>query len=328
MSITKLDDGRYRVDIRPAGRNGRRVRKIFDRKAEASAFEKYTLVNAQKNEWAGKKRDRRTLMELLNLWWEYHGKTREHGEKEKKRLINTIAGLGNISISALTRRDILRYRATRLDDDIKATSINREIYTLSGMLTQLAEIGEFSGENPIRGLGALPELIQEMSFLSKCEIAALLNALTGDARLVALVALSTGGRWTEVVSLKRSRIVNCRITYLKTKNGKRRTVPISEELENEILSSASGQLFDVDYRKFCEVLKQIKPDIPPNQATHILRHTFASHFMMNGGNIIALQQILGHASITQTMIYAHLSPDYLQNAIAMGPLAGGLTISV
>ncbi|CDH20988.1 hypothetical protein XBKQ1_2880003 [Xenorhabdus bovienii str. kraussei Quebec] len=29
--------------------------------------------------------------------------------------------------------------------------------------------------------------------------------------------------------------------------------------------------------------------------------------MMNGGNIIALQQILGHASITQTMAYAHLA---------------------
>jgi site-specific recombinase XerD len=47
------------------------------------------------------------------------------------------------------------------------------------------------------------------------------------------------------------------------------------------------------------------------------RHTFASHFMMNGGNIIALQQILGHASIQQTMAYAHLAPDYLQNAVTL-----------
>ncbi|HAX5046992.1 TPA: hypothetical protein JZG23_004987, partial [Escherichia coli] len=51
-----------------------------------------------------------------------------------------------------------------------------------------------------------------------------------------------------------------------------------------------------------------------------------SHFMMNGGNIIALQQILGHASINQTMVYAHLSPDYLQNAVALNPLAGGTSL--
>lgn len=43
------------------------------------------------------------------------------------------------------------------------------------------------------------------------------------------------------------------------------------------------------------------------------------------GNIIALQQILGHASIQQTMVYAHLSPDYLQNAIALNPIAGAVS---
>ncbi|CEE94202.1 Int (fragment) [Xenorhabdus nematophila str. Anatoliense] len=48
-----------------------------------------------------------------------------------------------------------------------------------------------------------------------------------------------------------------------------------------------------------------------------------NHFMMNGGNIIALQQILGHASITQIMAYANLSPDYLQHAIILNPLKGG-----
>lgn len=43
---------------------------------------------------------------------------------------------------------------------------------------------------------------------------------------------------------------------------------------------------------------------------HALRHTFASHFIMNGGSLVALQQILGHSTIEMTMIYAHLSPSY------------------
>lgn len=38
MAIKKLEDGRYEVDIRPNGRNGKRIRRKFDRKHEAQAF--------------------------------------------------------------------------------------------------------------------------------------------------------------------------------------------------------------------------------------------------------------------------------------------------
>jgi integrase len=53
---------------------------------------------------------------------------------------------------------------------------------------------------------------------------------------------------------------------------------------------------------------------------HDLRHTFASHFIMNGGNILALQRILGHTSLAMTMRYAHLAPDHLQDAVRLGPI--------
>ena len=44
---------------------------------------------------------------------------------------------------------------------------------------------------------------------------------------------------------------------------------------------------------------------------HLLRHTFASHYIMKGGNILTLQHILGHSDIKMTMLYAHLAPDFL-----------------
>ena len=41
-----------------------------------------------------------------------------------------------------------------------------------------------------------------------------------------------------------------------------------------------------------------------------LRHTFASHWMMNGGDLYVLKDILGHKSVAMTQRYAHLSPAY------------------
>ena len=59
----------------------------------------------------------------------------------------------------------------------------------------------------------------------------------------------------------------------------------------------------------------------PGQMTHILRHTFASHYLMAGGDILGLQRILGHSSITMTMRYAHLSPGHLESALRLSPRA-------
>ncbi|AXB06728.1 tyrosine-type recombinase/integrase [Aeromonas caviae] len=86
-----------------------------------------------------------------------------------------------------------------------------------------------------------------------------------------------------------------------------------------------GPLFrDLDYLLVRDVLKTVAPDLPAGQAVHVFRHTFASHFMMSGGNILALQKILGHHNIQQTMTYAHFAPDYLSDAVRFNPLENPL----
>lgn len=326
MSIKKLEGGQYVVDVWPRGRNGKRIRRRFEKKQEAVLFERYVLANADKKEWLGASVDRRTLSELLDTWWLLYGQTQENGEIEKRHLNKTIRALGDPAVNRLNKRMIAQHRSQRLEDGISAATINRDIYRLSGMFSTLIKLEEFRKENPCKGLEPLKEAPPAMTYLAKSEISKLLDTLTGDDRRVALLCLSTGARWGEGSTLRGEQVNHGRVTFLKTKNGKKRTVPISEELEKEIKTSDTGPLFKVDYENFCERLRLVKPDLPRGQATHVLRHTFASWFMMNGGNIIALQQILGHASIQQTMVYAHLAPDYLQHAVTLNPLGGGLMV--
>jgi integrase len=55
---------------------------------------------------------------------------------------------------------------------------------------------------------------------------------------------------------------------------------------------------------------------------HDLRHTFASHFIMRGGSLKDLQEILGHKSMTMTLRYAHLTQEHKKKAV---DLLNGLT---
>jgi integrase len=98
-------------------------------------------------------------------------------------------------------------------------------------------------------------------------------------------------------------------------------VPIAKELYEEIIKPTSGALFEECYTPFCYILKtKLGISLPSGQASHVLRHTFASHFMMNGGNILVLRDVLGHADISMTMRYAHFAPDPLSEAITRNPL--------
>jgi len=116
-----------------------------------------------------------------------------------------------------------------------------------------------------------------------------------------------------------------KIQYARTKSGKTRAVPIATDLEEQIKShhkehGQEDRIFGSAWSAFCEGIERASIALPEGQMTHVLRHTFASHFMMNGGNILALQKVLGHASLTMTMRYAHLAPDHLQEAVSLNPL--------
>ena len=325
MSIKKLDDGRFEVDIRPQGTSGRRVRRRFSKKTEAQAFEKYVLVNYHDKDWLEKPDDKRCLSQLVELWWSYSGRGLAQGENYRKRLERITKQLGDPRAYMLSRKFLSEYRSKRIQSGIKTSTVNRDLALISSVFRTLIEVDEFHGDNPIHNLKKLRLQNNEMAFLEDDEIGTLLESLEGDERRVAVLCLNTGARWGEASKLKAEHIINNRVTFIETKTGPRRTVPISQEVTDYVLTRKSGRLFNADYARAREILKAVKPNLPKGQALHVLRHTFATHFMSNGGNIITLQRILGHKSIEQTMVYAHFAPDYLTDAIRYNPLKGSST---
>lgn len=152
-----------------------------------------------------------------------------------------------------------------------------------------------------------------------------------------MIALNTGLRRGEMIALEhhqvdieRNQIFVCqhwcpveKRILPDTKSGQCRYVTIPPMLRPvllqllqkpgpRLLTQHSGKpvSYAVLYKWFREAIersgvKRIRP--------HDMRHTFASHHMMAGGDLYDLKELLGHSSITQTEQYAHLSPTHLQD---------------
>lgn len=321
MTISKLDSGMYLVDVRPQGRNGKRIRKRFGTKGEAQQYERWAIATQNNKDWLDKPTDRRTLVEFIELWWKYKGQSLKSGAQAKLHLLNIAQAVGNPLASKMTKAMFSDYRAEQLKRGLKPATVNKYQKLLSGVFTTLIKAGQYKDVNPMKGIDLLSKNQSVMTFLAQDQIHTFLNALNGDDLKAARLCLATGARWSEAATLARSAVIKHKVTFFNTKNGLNRTVPISQSLYDEIMAGDGKRLFPgVNYLNVRRVLKSVIPDLPDGQATHVMRHTFASHFMMNGGNILTLQKILGHSSIVQTMAYAHFSPDYLNDAVRLNPL--------
>ncbi|AXF77489.1 tyrosine-type recombinase/integrase [Erwinia tracheiphila] len=321
MSIKKLEDGRFEVDVRPRGRNGKRIRKKFDRKADAHCYERSIIARYQNNDYLNRPADKRRLSEFIETWWMLLGRNLPYAKYRLSTVNGICRDMNDPMMYQIDSRCLIDYRCLRLENGIKASTINHDLFALSGIFKAMGAIDEFYGENHVATLAPLREVKSEMSYLTENEINTLLGSVKGDYYRIAVLCLATGARWGEAYGLKAEHIIHNNVMFPHTKNGKKRVVPVSQEVADIVKTHESGRLFKVSYSRFRKMMKAAKPNLPKGQAAHALRHTFATHFMMKGGNIITLQRILGHADVSQTMTYAHFSPDYLADAVSFNPLS-------
>lgn len=328
MTIKKTSSG-WLVDVQPGGRGFKRFRKTLPTKAEALAFEAWLKTKiTQAPEWAPAKRDLRRLSDLVSIWHQQHGVNLRAGNTFS-RLNNLCAALGDPVADQFKADLFAEYRARRLEEGISANNLNREHAYLRAVFNELRRLGHWKGENPLSSIRQFKISERELAYLSLEQIRGLLAELekgrNADALLITKVCLSTGARWSEAEGLRVSQVRDGQVHFSGTKSGKNRSVPVDDgllvELERVGAVSVSGRLFKPGYEAFRVGVNGAGLDLPKGQLTHVLRHTFASHFMMNGGNILVLQKLLGHSSLAMTMRYAHLAPGQLQEAKTLNPLA-------
>lgn len=325
MTITKKDNG-WLVDIQPGGRGNKRYRKTLPTKGEALRWKAFIEnKNIKTPDWQPDKKDTRRLDELLEIWYDLHGKTLKAHKDMYSRLLWISKRLNNPFVYTISPDLFSEYRRQRLADGLSANSMNREHAYLKSAFNELIRIGQWKKENPVEKVRLLKIDERDLTYLTKEEIKRLMEAIRSaeskDLLLVVSICLATGARWSEAINLKRENVRNGIINYSGTKSGKFRAVPIPDTLERAIIEHkpAEERLFSNCIQAFRRAVIRAGLSLPDGQSSHVLRHTFASHFMMNGGNILTLQKILGHQSLTMTMRYAHLSPEHLEEAKTFSP---------
>jgi integrase/recombinase XerD len=180
--------------------------------------------------------------------------------------------------------------------------------------------------------GALPDV------LSGDEVERLLQTACGNDRLDlrdrAMLELlyATGLRVSELVNLKITD-VNLMAGYLTTtgKGSKERFVPVGDAareavrnyLESERLRPGKENRFlflsrlgqPMTRQAFWNIVKKraLQAGIRKEISPHTLRHSFATHLLANGADLRSVQMMLGHADLSTTQIYTHVSDERLKN---------------
>ena len=229
---------------------------------------------------------------------------------------------------------IRQYLSKRLAN-VKPSTVNRDLSMLKSMFNRAIEWGMLHGANPTRGIKKIPEKNNRCRWLTEDEQDVLLSHCKGVTRVIVVIALKTGMRWSEIIHLKWQQSPNS--NYIDFENGtifiheslakseKSRYIPLSNAVRwalREVPKHPGHEyiFLNPDTNKPLGSIKQsfktaMKKAEIQDFRFHDLRHTFASQLVRNSVDLYVVQKLLGHATPKMTQRYAHLKADQLKDAI-------------
>jgi integrase len=319
---------------------GKRKRVAFALKKEAEAYLGKVLASKKERRYHDvfdvKKETLTTFKELADKYVENFGDQRAFNTSKRYLLPIILKTFGDKRLSEITYLYLETYRnrrkatPTRVNKARSDASVNREMALISHMLAKAVE-WEMLETSPFKKGKSLifKENNHRLRFLDEAEVKALLDAChLPHLRAIVQVALLTGMRKGELLSLKWEQIRHSLIYLTETKGNKARQIPVNNRLDQVFKELRWTNQLKSEF-VFCDGQGRrfVKIDGGFNAACrragiqdfrfHDLRHTFASHLVMEGVNLKAVQELLGHADLKMTMRYAHLSKGHLQEAVAM-----------
>ncbi len=324
--------GRF-LEKSPPGRrrqknyNGERVREGVStnkREAEKVLMQRLTAIYENKHPVLRKRKNKKIKFATFAEKYitDYSKSNKKSYKCDIARLKALIPYFGDFYIADIKSSHIAEYRKLRLqqeakncDKPISPATVNREVILLKSMLKKASK---WEGVDlKIIDLDLTTEEHREC-ILSRNEIGLLVANAEPPLKHVILVGLNTGMRKAEIhnlewgnVNLEQNFIT---VTAQEAKNKKIRRIPINGSLRKLFLKlnltrNGNRYVFEnpvtdkpyADLKRGWQSLLE-EADIK-NMRFHDLRHTYASHFLMNGGDIYTLKEILGHKDITTTSRY-------------------------
>jgi integrase len=256
--------------------------------------------------------------------------------------VHLVPAFGRRRLDGIGPADVEAYKAAKLREGQKAKSVNNHLCVLRKLLNLAVEWGELPHAPRVKQLRVAHG---DFQFLTFEETPRFLRTAAPEWRAFVTTALKTGLRVGELLALRWEDLdlVAGRIVVRRTlwrdqegtpKGGRTREVPLSDDA---IATLKAHRHLKGPY-VFCEAsgarlthsrVKDVVPwtcskaGLAKRLTTHDLRHTFASHLVMRGASLKAVQELLGHETIEMTLRYSHLTPDVKREAVRLLDGPGG-----
>lgn len=330
---------RYRARIRLRGTCT--ASKTFQRKTDARKWAQKTEVAIRQDLYAINPLSRRkTLSELIDRYvQEVLPRKPKNALVQQRQLEVWKKELGHLLIADITPARIVGFRQTLLDTPGTTKRVrgyatsNRYLAVLSHLFTFAVDEWGWATENPVRRVKRIKESRGRTRFLSDEERVRLLAACRAsectELYPIVVIAISTGMRRSEILTLRKSQVHLKRgaITLHETKNDDPRYVPLAGHAHDivatrmDLLRDDQAMLFPgkVSGRPLT-LWKPWKAALTAASITnlrfHDLRHTAASYLAMNGATAIDLASVLGHKTLQMVRRYSHLSDTHTHHVVA------------